>query len=474
MRASKGQVGRSEEDGPEEEQDRAIQGTWWPSDREDTPTEGTVTVFGDGAVCLDTFDDVWDLVSPEKEDRIDLRTLFGRTAHGRPMALLGVRFVGGERDLPGTRGRLRFVAERFILGAEVRSENEVRLTRVATSFRGLREWLDGHTRDTTTPLPLVRDESTEEWVRCLTADVDGVEVTAMVSRQPSHVSRFRTVYDTSASLAFERTGGLTLAEWRAQWIAPLRDMVLFGGREQTIVLSLWGWRGDPHDEVHVYSPPEVALEPADHTTYHQRDLLPAGIWDEDGFPELLSAWRSLHGRLGAVGAAFFELLNLADLAPLTRLLRLSACAEGYHQALFDESPFADEEYKSMVAAMLDALPEDRDIRSHFRARLAFANSQSQRQRIRWLIERAATVDERLQGRAAEITQRLVGWRNEQTHLAEEISTPPVDDVVLLNAVLTYVLEANILLDLGIGENVGYCLAHGHVWDDPVSALLSES
>jgi hypothetical protein len=40
-------------------------------------------------------------------------------------------------------------------------------------------------------------------------------------------------------------------------------------------------------------------------------------------------------------------------------------------------------------------------------------------------------------------------------------------LLLLNAVLTYVLEANILLDLGIGNDTRYCLAHGHAWDDPI-------
>jgi hypothetical protein len=50
--------------------------------------------------------------------------------------------------------------------------------------------------------------------------------------------------------------------------------------------------------------------------------------------------------------------------------------------------------------------------------------------------------------------------------------PPRDELLLLNAVLTYVLEANVLLDLGIGEDALYCLAHGHVWDDPIPAWLA--
>jgi hypothetical protein len=34
-----------------------------------------------------------------------------------------------------------------------------------------------------------------------------------------------------------------------------------------------------------------------------------------------------------------------------------------------------------------------------------------------------------------------------------------------------VLEANILLDLGIGDDTYFCLRHGHVWDDPIPTWL---
>jgi ApeA N-terminal domain 1 len=164
--------------------------------------------------------------------------------------------------------------------------------------------------------------------------------------------------------------------------------------------------------------------------------------------------------------------NTVDMPPLTRLLRLTACAEGYHRVLHSEQPFTDEEHAQMVSAMLDALPND-DARQLYRAPLKYANEQSQRKRLRWLITRAATVDNRLEGQANEITGQLVDWRNDQTHLDKAREAPQSDDLLLLNAVLTYVLEANILLDLHLDvEDVGYCLEHGHAWDNPIPAWLT--
>src|SRR5437763_14381 len=98
----------------------------------------------------------------------------------------------------------------------------------------------------------------------------------------------------------------------------------------------------------------------------------------------------------------------------SRLLLLTACAEGYHRVLHDDPPFEPEAHKELVKDMIAALPEDDDTRDHYRQRLHFANSQSQRERIRWLIERAAEADDRLQGQARAVTRQLVAWRNSQT------------------------------------------------------------
>jgi hypothetical protein len=314
----------------------------------------------------------------------------------------------------------------------------------------------------------------DEWERKLEVTIDDVDVEITASKRPKTTGRYRTVFDTDAIVRLRSVEPMTLTDWRRDWIEPLRDLVLFGTREQTVTLFIRGRGPDPSAaEVRVYSSPETTVGPPDHSEYYQRDLLPSGVWGEDAFAELIASWRDLSRRLGSVATELFDVFNTVDMPPLARLLRLTACAEGYHRVLHDEPPFEPEAHKEMVEDMIAALPEHGDAREHYRQRLQFANSQSQRERIRWLVERAAEADDRLQGQARVVTRRLVAWRNSQTHLSEGLDAPVLDDLLLLNAVLTYVLEANILLDLGIGDNTRYCLAHGHAWDDPIPTLVAD-
>ena len=476
---------RDDHGGPETRRDVFVEALWWPPGDKSLMAQGKVSAFGEGSVWLDTEADAWGAVAlSDDESRTDVRVLHGRTPTGTALSLHGVRLFGGEKEHPSGRAHVRFVADRLIVGAAVDDEADVSMALVRVSFRGLREWLMGWTRDTKTPLPLVTPEEgtgvegsnrrVDDWVRSASVDIDDVRLQAIVSRDFSATGRFRTVYDTSAWLQLTSTGPLSLADWRRSWIEPLRDLVLFGTREQTVILSLEGETSLDHTSttVKVFMAPEVVVQPPQHTPYYQRDLLPAGIWDQDGFEDLVSTWRSLHLELGAVAQAFFELANGADVPPLTRLLRLTSCAEGYHRILHDEPPFSDVHHSAMLSAMVAALPDDETIRAHYRDRLTRANSQSQRRRIRWLIERGSQADSRLTGHARKLTSQLVGWRNDHTHLEGSATAPPLENLLLLNAVLAYVMAANILLDLGMGDNTLYCLRCGHAWDDPVAALAS--
>jgi len=244
--------GRNDESGPEKRADAFIEGVWWPVGHEELQAEGKVSAFADGSVWLDTTTDAWGAVPlTDDDERIDVSVLYGRSRSGTPMSLHGARLFGGEKEPLTERSHARYFADRLIHGAAVASEDDLQLTAVRTSFRGLREWLMGWTEDTHTPLPLVRpkpseeadpevDHRVEEWVRVAAVEIDGVHVQATVSRSPASIGRFRTVYDTSASLRLEAPEAISLTEWRRLWIEPLRDLVLFGTREQTVMLSLSG------------------------------------------------------------------------------------------------------------------------------------------------------------------------------------------------------------------------------------------
>jgi hypothetical protein len=483
MRVNRGEPGyqRGEFD-TEKRVDLQIHGRWWVPGDEQRSSAGLARMLAEGLVWLDLFADPWLDVSNAEASR-DLRTVYGETSDGIPMSLHVVRFIGGQEEPFIGRSHVRYVAERLIYGAHADGEDDVSTDALSLSYRGLREWLLSATQGK--PIPLAEivtapqpgtDEPppsrTDEWELRSVVDVAGVEVEMSAGKRRGRTSRFRSEYDTSAVLRMKAAEPLTLAQWRLAWIQPLRDLVLFGTREQTVVLYTH-WRDPELGGIRcgVYLPPDTQIGPPDHSEYHQRDLLPSGIWGQEGFGALIESWRSLYLSLGSVATTLFEVFNTVDMPPLTRLLRLTACAEGYHRVLHSEPPFTDEAHTQMVNAMLEALPND-NARKLYRAPLTYANEQSQRKRLRWLITRAAAVDNRLGGRANEITGRLVDWRNDQTHLDEAREAPQLDDLLLLNAVLTYVLEANILLDLHLDvEDVGYCLAHGHAWDNPIPAWL---
>lgn len=466
--------------GPEQREDTIVAGTWWAPARDDVRAEGEITALAEGLIWLDLASDPWQDVAGRRA--VEPRALYGSGTSGEPMSLLGVRFIGGQKTLQGDRAHVRYLVGTLILGAHAETEDDVLLDSVRVSFRGLREWLMGGTSQIAIALPLVRptpsadsnDEPprTDDWVRSSSLEIDDVEACAFVASGPSRTGRFRVLYETKAWLQLKAKQPLTLTQWRETWVEPLRDLVLFGTREQTIVLSLSGQaQGLGPLGVRVYRAQDVHIDAPDHVEYHQRDLLPAGILGEDGLGLLIERWRGLHQSLGAVAQALFEVWNTADMPPLTRLLRLTSCAEGYHRARYDEPPFTDKDHDDMVATMLASLPEDRMVRDQYRDPLRYANRQSQRKRIRWLIDHAAEVDDRLARQSRDLTDKLVGWRNDQTHLDVEVTAPPLDDLLLLNAVLAYVLEANILLDLGIGDDTLRCLSLGHAWDDPIPAWL---
>ncbi len=485
MRISRGQPAYQRGEGDTEKRlDEHVDGVWWIPGHEDQRSEGTARMFAEGLVWLDLDSDVWRDVLDREADR-GPRTVFGETSDGVPMSLHGLRFLGGQTDHFSGRAHVRYVSDRLIFGAHAVGEDEVMVSRMSVSYRGLREWLLSPTQGTPPPLQIVypaalaaadadRDEDeglparVDEWECKLEVTIDDVRVEMTAAIRPRTTGRYRTVFDTGATVRLSSPEPMTLDAWRRNWLEPLRDLVLFGTREQTITLFIRG-RGPDHvaAELRVYSPPETTIGPPDHSEYYQRDLLPSGIWGDAGFTELIASWQDLYWRLGSVATELFDVFNTVDVPPLARLLRLTACAEGYHRVLHDAPPFEPEAHREMVKDMIAALPEDEGTREHYRQRLHFANSQSQRERIRWFVERAAEADDRLQGQARAVTRELVEWRNSQTHLSEGLDAPVLDDLLLLNAVLTYVLEANILLDLGIGDNTRYCLAHGHAWDDPI-------
>jgi hypothetical protein len=269
---------------------------------------------------------------------------------------------------------------------------------------------------------------------------------------------------------------LKLTHWLERWVAQIQDLVVVGMRQPSATISVsginagdLGLNGLRHD-VKIHQVWHPLVHDLLWTAYQGRALLPANAVDDIG--ELIARWFALHRDLGDAAQFLFGTINDRDLLAVNRMLNLLAFAETYHRRKYDEPPLTKEQHDTFRKDMLGQLPSqyERDV---YGGRLQHANAQSQRQRVRWLVRRAATADPRLENVKKALVDSLIETRNHLTHFE-----PPNEWVsntsygyALLAAALEYVLEGNILLDLGLDEErVQECLAHGHGWDDPIPEL----
>jgi uncharacterized Zn finger protein len=125
---------------------------------------------------------------------------------------------------------------------------------------------------------------------------------------------------------------------------------------------------------------------------------------------LVRSWFTLHGRLRGSGTFFFGTLNDYDLPVENRLLNLLAFAETYHRELHDEPPFAVEDHQRNTRAMLAALRDESAV-PVYQGTLKHANRQTQRERVRWLIQRAAQTDWRFDELVRPLEKSLIDTRN---------------------------------------------------------------
>jgi hypothetical protein len=155
MRISRGQPAYQREKGDAEKRvDEHVDGVWWIPGHEDQRSGGTARMFAEGLVWLDLDSDAWRDVLDHQADR-GPRTVFGETPASVPMSLHGVRFIGGQTEHFSGRAHVRYVSDRLIFGAHTVGEDEVVVSRMSVSYRGLREWLLSPTQGTPPPLPIV-------------------------------------------------------------------------------------------------------------------------------------------------------------------------------------------------------------------------------------------------------------------------------------------------------------------------------
>jgi hypothetical protein len=400
--------------------------------------------------------------------------LHGESLWGQPWSLFDVRCSSSQGT---TNSRSTCVASTLITGIHAYSQDEIVFTDLTMCCRGMREWLTQGRRGREGALTRPDDAREDFWGMCQ-ATVEGVELLFHVSALGS-VSYYRRCSEATAVLKLKSPTPLSLTQWLERWVAQVENLMVFGMRQPSSVLSLSGIdagavspNGLPFDvKVYASSYPQVPDLPW--TAYQGRALLPANAVDDVG--DLIEQWFALHRELGDAAQLFFGTINDRDLPALNRMLNLLAFAETYHRRKFDEPPLTETEHEALSKQMLDGLPSGRE-RDVYAGRLLHANAQSQRQRIRWLINRAASGDPRLKEIERALAASLIETRNHLTHFE-----PPNEWVAgtsygyaVLAAALEFVVEANILLDLGFTEaEVQDSLTQGHGWDDPIPVLPAD-
>ncbi|HXV04587.1 MAG TPA: HEPN domain-containing protein [Solirubrobacterales bacterium] len=389
--------------------------------------------------------------------------LQGETFTGTSFTLL----ESGIRNLQssGDRSRAEIVGQTLALGAHFGAAEDVKFNYLSLSLRGLLEWLTGSYSGIGPTLNRPRADSAFEILQVEVEDASmQMTVDSLESGGP-----YRRVEESSSGITIEVPVPLSLSEWHDQWISPLRDLMIFANRERSVVEGISGSPdiADPFASVRIFERNETTIGPRSHYSFYQRDLLPAGIIDT---AKLVQAWFKLHRSLGSSSAFFFGTLNSPAITIENEFLNLMAFAEAYHRTLHDEKPLSDVDHEAYCKTMLKSLSgEDASVRGLYARDLRYSNRQSQRERLTWVVRRAAletwtdSFVEELVSTGSDTRNWLTHWGDKGDRVAEGA------DLAHFNRRLLFVIESNMLDDLGLSqEDADTCLRHGYVWDFPFS------
>jgi hypothetical protein len=407
-------------------------------------------------------------------DRWDV--LHGESLWGHPWSCFNVR-CASTAGMMRTNTRSTCEALTLITGIHAREIADIVCSDLALSCHGMREWLTQGRRNRAGAL-LRPAGASDDLVGIASANAESVDLLFHVDKI-KRVGRYHESSDVTAVLQLKSSKPLKLTYWLERWVTQICDLMVFGMRQPSAPISVSGTgaghvghNGVARDvKIHQVWHPSVSELPW--TAYQGRALLPANAVED--LSEFISRWFNLQRELGDAAQFFFGTINDHDLPAVNRMLNLLAFGETYHRRKYDEPPLTPQEHDAFRDEMLDQLPspQTRDI---YASRLQHANAQSQRQRVRWLVARAATADPRLDDVKKALVNSLIETRNHLTHFDppnEWVSNTPYGYAILA-AGLEYVLEANILLDLGLSkEQVQESLSAGHGWDDPVPPLPAD-
>jgi ApeA N-terminal domain 1 len=319
----------------------------------------------------------------------------------------------------------------------------------SVGLRGLREFLRGGLQDQA----LLATSPEDAQGDFITIDMPWGSLGLYIAGGPTHTGQNEVHYGVRAHAQLELDGEATLRRVD-ELVEPLRDLIAFSTGRPSAVTGLQLLGAPDAEGVHwqhrrefkVVRPPEV---PPDHRRLRDFCALMLNPATVPQRGNIIARWYELRASLGPVWPLFFATLADPWMTPESQLLSLTSFAEGYHRTLHNAPPLTDDEQAAAVAAMLAALP-DRRHRDHYRSRLQYANSQSQRARIRELAMRALGVATAWDLDARLVCAQAVDTRNWLTHWGDRGQhVQDGDRLEPLLRRLYVILAINLLLDLGL-------------------------
>lgn len=442
----------------------AFDGFWWLPEPEDCEpqaeageppqAQGRLSYDPEDGAELAVIDlrlDPEDLFKPQKP----IPVLYGCNLQGKPCTLLDLAPDTIEVNQFGGHTREVLQSNCFVYGQHVEGLDDLQFNHVTVSISGMQEWVNHYWT------PPGEDEAAAD---LLVNDVYKVPLEGgflLFQRSPATLlgQLANRKSDAAVNVRFEFDEPLSYPEFRKRYADPLRDLILLTAHGSCEVEAIsafvpsekivWCGVDRPNESLESVS---VIERPSPDWRAPRPDSfmfvpMPLRAWGADA-ANVISRWFALRETLEGPGDLFFATINKPHPDIEGDLLNLLSVAEGYHRVFWDESPFPDEVHVEAVAAMLDAVGDAQ--KDHYRRRLAYANQQSQRQRVRALFERAEPALWEVKSWRKNQLQDLISTRNFLTHWGDR------DEKVLedwdlwfgLNR-LRIVLEINFYLDLGI-------------------------
>jgi hypothetical protein len=142
---------------------------------------------------------------------------------------------------------------------------------------------------------------------------------------------------------------------------------------------------------------------------------------------------------------------------LPSVSRLGSRSERYHRAFHDDPPLPEDVHRRLKEAMLEAI--DKEYHRVYDSPLKYANQQTERQRLTFLIARAGSALPSLADPRNAFRNALVETRNQYSHQGEPgPNVIPDADLYAHVERLIEVLEVNLVLDLGLdADEIPRCM-----------------